>query len=313
MLPPISPDPSPSVTCVVLNLNGKELLLETLESLQAMTYDNFDVMVVDNGSEDGSQDAVKSRFPGTLLIENGENLGFGGGNNVGMAQALAAGRDWIFVLNNDIAVAPDLLTEMIAQARCDERIGVLCPKIYYYDQPDLLWYAGSRISFATGMIWHRGLRREDKGQFDQPLDTDYATGCALLVHREVLTKIGLFDPAYFPAYVEDADLSMRARLAGYRIVYVPKAKVWHKVSAFSGGGMTPLKTRLKVVHTLVFFQRYARWYHWLTIPLCVALGGAAFVARELLKGNFALIGALLRGFGSALILLFRGQGSEAEE
>lgn len=118
----------------------------------------------------------------------------------------------------------------------------------------------------------------------------------MLIKREVMEEIGLLDLIYSPMYSEDADYSARALRAGFRLVYVPSGKVWHKVSAFSGGGLTPLKTRLKVEHNFIFFKRYARWYHWLTIPFCI--GGAAFlfVLKELLKGNFGIVTALARGF-----------------
>jgi hypothetical protein len=290
----------PLVYCVILNLNGRDLLRETLQSIKQMTYPRFKIVVVDNGSTDGSPESVRSNYPDAMLIENGKNLGFGGGNNVGMQYALANGADWIFLLNNDILVDPNLLTELMKVATSGEKIGILSPKIYYLSEPNKFWYAGGKINYFTGIIAHRGIREQDRGQYDRIEDTDYVTGCAFLIKREVLEQIGMFDPVYHPIYSEDADLSVRATRAGYRLVYVPHAKLWHKVSASSGGGLTPFKTRLKVEHNLIFFKRYARWYHWLTIPWCIGGLAAIFVAKELLKGNFAIISALLQGFVKAL-------------
>lgn len=287
------------VYCIILNLNGKSLLLETLASVQQMTYPNFKIIVVDNGSNDGSQADVRRQYPQALLLENGKNLGFGEGNNVGMRYAIAHGADWVFLLNNDILVDSNLLSCLMKTAAGDTRIGILAPKIYYQSQPEKLWYAGGRVNFFTGVISHRGLRENDRGQYDQITDTEYVTGCAMLIRRAVLEQVGEFDPAYYPIYCEDADLSERARRAGYRLVYVPQATLWHKVSAFSGGGLTPFKTKLKVEHNLIFFRRYARWYHWLTIPWCIAALSLVFVGKELLKGNFGIIAALLRGFARA--------------
>jgi len=290
----------PLVHCIVLNLNGGDLPRETLQSLEQMTYANFKIIVVDNGSTDGSQALVCLNYPEAILIENGANLGFGEGNNVGIRYALDNNADWVFLLNNDIVVDSHLLTNLMTVAVADDKIGILGPKIYYHTEPARLWYAGGKVNYFTGVISHRGLREEDRGQYDRVEETDYVTGCAFLVKREVLETVGLFDPVYYPMYSEDVDLAVRAARAGYRLVYVPPGKLWHKVSASSGGGMTPFKTRLKVEHNLIFFKRHARWYHWLTIPWCVGALAAKFVASELFKGNFAIVSALLRGFVRAL-------------
>lgn len=291
---------SPLVYCVILNLDGRDVLVETVETVERMVYSNFRVVVVDNGSRDGSQEMVRSRFATVTLIENGKNLGFGGGNNVGLQYALEQGADWVFLLNNDITVAPDLLTELMAVTPSDGKIGILGPKIYYHSEPEKIWYTGGNINYFTGIISHRGLREEDRGQYDRLEATDYITGCAMLIKRGILEEIGMFDPVYHPIYTEDADLCVRVKRAGYRIVYVPKARLWHKVSSFSGGGLTPFKTTLKVEHNLIFFKRYARWYHWLTIPWFVGALALVFIGKELLKGNFRIVSALLDGFVKAM-------------
>jgi len=295
---------TPMVYCIVLNLNGRILLCETLDSLRKMTYPNFKVIVVDNGSTDGSQETVRTQYPWTELIENGKNLGFGGGNNVGMQYAIEQKAEWIFLLNNDIVVDPQLLSELMSVVVEDDRIGVAGPKIYYHSEPNMIWYAGGTINFWAGVVAHRGLRQIDHGQADITEETAFVTGCAFLVKREALEKVGLFDPAYHPAYTEDADLGERIHRAGYKLMYVPKGKLWHKVSAFSGGGLTPFKTQLKVEHNLIFFKRYARWYHWITIPFCIGAITLIFVLKGLLRGNFSIILALAKGFFGAIGRLF---------
>jgi len=296
----MKPVPLPSVYCVVLNMNGKTLLLESLESIMKMTYPNFKVVVVDNGSTDESPDAVRTQYPSVTVLENGKNLGFGEGNNVGIRYSLKQGAEWIFLLNNDIAVDPEMLTELMKAASSDELIGILSPKIYYYSEPNKIWYAGGKVNYFTGIISHRGLREMDSGQYDQVEETDYITGCAFLIKRKVVESVGMFDPIYFPIYSEDADWSVRTQRAGYHLVYVPHAKLWHKVSAFSGGGLTPYKTRLKVEHNLIFFKRFARWYHWITIPWCVGGMTIFFILKQLLKGNFKIITSLFKGFKDAI-------------
>ena len=129
----------PLVYCIILNRNGKELLAETLLSVGAMKYPSVKIIVVDNGSDDGSQAMVRKEFPGAELMENGRNLGFGPGNNVGMQRALDAGAEWLILLNNDIAVDPLMLDELMNVALSDQAIGALSPKIYYFTEPETLW------------------------------------------------------------------------------------------------------------------------------------------------------------------------------
>ncbi len=296
----------PLVYSIILNcgLNpdgrARNLLLATLDSVKQLSYPRNQIIVVDNGSVDGSQGAVRAQHRDVVLIENGRNLGYTEGSNVGLRYVLEQDVDWALLLNNDIAVDPGMLSEMMTVALSDERIGIVGPKIYYYDEPTRIWYAGGKISYFTGIISHRGIREADHGQYNVVEDTDYVTGCALLIKRKVLDSVGLLDPIYSPMYSEDADYSLRAKRAGFRVVYVPQAKVWHKVSASTGGGLTPLKTQLKVEHNFIFLMRYARWYHWFTIPWCVGAVALLFVVRGFLTGNFAVIGALLRGFAKAI-------------
>jgi len=300
------PAEKPLVYCIIINWNGKELLRETLDSVLQMDYPNAKVVVVDNGSTDGSQEVVRTSYPSVVLLENGKNLGFGGGNNVAIQFALERDAAWILLLNNDVSVDRSMLNGLMTIAVTDDRIGALSPKIYYHSPPDVIWYAGGRVNFWTGAVSHIGLRVKDRGQYDTVSDTEYISGCAFLARSAVLKQTGLFDAIYFPAYSEDADLSERIRRAGYRLVYTPSAKLWHKVSSSSGGGLTPFKAQLKVEHNLIFFKKYARWYHWLTIPWFVGAMTLVFVMREFFKGNFTIISALVRGFGKALRRLVAG-------
>jgi GT2 family glycosyltransferase len=149
----------------------------------------------------------------------------------------------------------------------DERsgVGVTGPKIYFYNPNDQIWFAGGEVFLARGVSRHIGIRERDTGQFEDQRDVDYITGCALMASREVFEAIGDLDPSYV-AYYEDVDFCMRARLAGFRIVYVPGGKVWHKISASTGGQMSRRKITRKLKSTWKFFGRYARPWHWLTIP-----------------------------------------------
>lgn len=252
---------------VILTWNGRDLTLECLESLASIrTTDTVIRIVVDNASNDGTVAAIRSRWGDDVtIIANATNEGFSRGNNAGIQRALDAGCDAVLLLNNDTVVDPDFLSEMAGALRADTAVGIAAPKIYYYAQRDQIWFAGGEVSLGRGTARHIGIRERDVGQHDTPRDIGYATGCALLARREVFQTIGLLDPSYM-AYYEDTDFCMRARRAGYRIRYVPAARVWHKISASSGGQLSRKKVMRKFRSTWKFFGRYARPRHWLTIP-----------------------------------------------
>jgi GT2 family glycosyltransferase len=303
------PSPAPFVYCVVLNYNGREVLGETLETLLAMTYPNFRVAVADNGSTDGSVAFVRERFPPVEVIENGGNLGVTGGRNAAMRYAIGRGADWVHHLDNDIKVHPELLTELMKAASADERIGILGAKILYHAKPGLLWYAGGTVNYWTGMVTHRGIREADTGQYDREEDTDYVVGCSFLMSKKLVDRVGYFDPVFNPFYTEDSDMCARALRAGFRIRYVPAALLWHRVSTSSGGVITPNRVMLKIEYNLIYFKRYARWYHWLTIPWCIGALSLVYLGREIGRGNFKVVPALFRGFRKAAGRLLGASGA----
>jgi GT2 family glycosyltransferase len=250
---------------ILVNWNGRNDTLECLASLRTLALQELKVIVVDNGSTDGSVDAIRSAHPWVEIVALGENRRFAGGNNAGISHALAAGADYVLLLNNDTFVAPDFAAQLLRRMTTEPHCGLVTPKIYYASSPDRLWFAGGEISFWTGTMRHIGIRQSDHGQYDVSRDIDYATGCCVLTSREVINNVGMLDESYF-IYTEDADWSMRIRKAGYRVVYEPAARVWHKVSVSSGGHLSFFKLRHKALSNLRFFGRHARWYHWLTFP-----------------------------------------------
>ena len=257
--------PAPLTYVIVVNWNGRDDTLECLASLGRVEYPLMRVLVVDNGSTDGSQDAIRREYPGVMLLETGSNLRFAGGNNAGIRYALANGAEQVALLNNDTTVDPGFLGSMTARMQSTPGAGVVAPKILYSAEPDRLWYAGGEISFWTGTMRHRGIRERDDGRYDEPCETGYATGCCFLTSRNTLERVGLLDESYF-MYAEDADWCMRARRAGLRVLYDPQARVWHKVSVSAGGHLSSFKLRNKFVSNFRFFSRYASWYHWLVFP-----------------------------------------------
>jgi GT2 family glycosyltransferase len=219
---------TPRVLIIVLCYNGAAVTLECLASLRRVDYGAFDVLVVDNASVDGTPAAVRERFPQTMVIETGMNLGFAAGNNVGLRYALDHGYDYALLLNNDTEVAPDFLTELVRLAESDPAIGAVGPTIYYFEQPDLIWSAGGVIDWRHGDSAMRGIGQIDRGQYGAPGPVDFVSGCALLCKRQVLKQVGLLDERFF-MYYEETEWCVRVARAGFRILQAPAARIWHKI------------------------------------------------------------------------------------
>jgi len=245
----------PLVFVVLLNWNGWRDTLECVESCRRLAYPDFRIIIVDNGSTDGSEAILRERCPDTEFIQTGANLGFAGGNNMGIRRALEQGADHVWLLNNDTVVAPDALASLVRVAEGDDRAGMVGSKIVYYDRPELLWYAGAVLDPARPhRPAHRGLREHDRGQYDTVEETGYVTGCSLLVRRAVLETAGLLDEGLF-LYFEDVDWCARARRAGWRLMYAPSSVVRHKESVSAGGAASPSVVYYTARNRLYFVKR----------------------------------------------------------
>lgn len=219
----------PSVAVIVLNWNGLEDTSACLASLGRVDYPSFRVVVVDNGSTDGSPARLLERFPNVTLIELERNLGYAGGNNAGLRHAIEMGVDYALLLNNDTEVAPEFLRQLVETAEADPRVGMVGPTIYYYDHPDVIWSAGGAIDWRRGKTWMVCLNEPDRGQCGtEPRIVDFVTGCAMLVRREVMERVGLLDERFF-LYYEEVEWCTRARRAGFKVLHLPAAHVWHKI------------------------------------------------------------------------------------
>jgi GT2 family glycosyltransferase len=224
-----APRQQPKVSIIMLVWNSYEVTRDCLLSLRKIDYPAFEVVLVDNGSVDSSGERLAREFPEIRLIRNEKNLGFTGGNNVGMRDALARGTDYLLLLNNDTIVAPNFLSELVQVAESDSLIGMVNPKIYYYEPSDKIWYAGGKYVRWKTFPVHFGLRQSDDGSYNQTQEVSFVTGCALLVKSEVARKVGLLDDIFFLSY-EDVDWSVRTLEAGYKAVYVPASVIWHRDS-----------------------------------------------------------------------------------
>ncbi|MDY0013837.1 MAG: glycosyltransferase family 2 protein [Rhodocyclaceae bacterium] len=243
------------VVTVLLNWNGKADTLACLDSLAAVTHPNHQVVVVDNGSTDGSVAAIKSACQDVLVLETGANLGYAGGNNVGIRWALEQGADFVFLLNNDTVVSPDIVDELVAAAASLPVHSVLGAKIYFYDEPTSLWFAGGTWDAQAADFDHIGFGCPDGKDYAFQREVDYVTGCALFASADTFRQVGLLDESFFLTY-EETDWCYRARRMGYRCFFIPGARLWHKVSASFGGAQSPLVTYFMVRNRLLWARRH---------------------------------------------------------
>jgi len=241
-------DFNPKISVVILNYNGMKFLEPCITSLLKSSYDDFEILVVDNGSKDDSVNFLRRRFPNEpklRIIALGKNYGFAMGNNIGYIYTNPKSK-FIFFLNNDTEVDKDCIKNIVKKMEEDEFIGAAQPKIRSLRNRNLIDAVGG-IADYHGKTWHRGSNEYDYGQYDSITETFYAQGAAIVVRRSVIEKVGLFDPHYF-MYYEETDLCWRIWLAGYKVAVIPEAIVYHY-----GGGSTTFKSS--------DYEKYFKFFH----------------------------------------------------
>jgi hypothetical protein len=291
----------PKVDVIVLAWNRRQDTLDCLESLSRLTYPNYRVIVVDNCSSDNTVELIAIQYPTVELIINNHNLGFSGGFNVGLRYALRRGTDFMLILNNDTISAPNLLDELIRHAE-PQSVGMVAPKIYYYDEPTRIWSVGGDCNPITLEMTHRGNGQSDRGQWEHVIKRDFLVGCALLMKRSMLEEIGLFDTGFYPAYYEDADFCLRARRAGFQLLLAPQAKLWHKVAMASGGIGSPQERYLMARQSVRYFRKYVRGWRWLIVLPYRLVSGFKTTWRLARQRRFDSIRAYWRGLRDGLKL-----------
>lgn len=216
------------IVFILVNYNGEELTAACINSLCNGTIVP-DILLVDNNSNRFNRSHFE-KYLNVTIIENSENLGFTGGNNIAIEYALNNSYEYIGLLNNDTVVDRYMVEELMA---CVKDNVLVAPKMFYYSQPNTIWYAGGYFNKYKGEAYHIGLGENDNGQFDEEREVDFATGCCWLAGRKVFETLGGLSDAFF-MYCEDTDFCLRCRRNGIKIIYVPKAKLWHKVGASTG-------------------------------------------------------------------------------
>lgn len=298
----------PRVCAVVLNWNGRDDTRRCLSSLALDGYPALEVVVIDNGSTDGSREAVQEEFPTVRCVQNALNVGIARAFNQGIDEAESSGATFVFFLNNDSTVEPGCLSALVLAAQAMPDAGLVVPLIIEQSldpasRPEV-WYAGGSYSLFLGVPEHMG-RHGDVPAREQrsspPREVTFATGCALLARLDLFERVGRFDERFF-AYAEDADLGIRARSQGFRILYVPWARVRHQVGATlrrTTGEAS--RFRLATANLLRLERKHARWYHW---PSFVVWFGGRWLlfltVRHGLRLDLPMVKAVWKGFAEGL-------------
>jgi len=255
---------APFVSIITLNYNQTEATCAFLESSRSLQYPHYEILVCDMASlSDPAEKIRKGNYPNTRLLKSRKNLGFAGGNNWGMRHAKG---DFLFIVNNDTEMTPDLLNRLLEPFASDPVIGVTCPKIRYYSNPNMIEYAGfNPMNVYTGRTTSIGLMEEDRGQYDMSRETSGAHGCAMMVKREVLEKVGMFAEKFF-LYYEEWDWSARIKKMGYRIWYTADAVIYHKES-LTVGKSNPIKVYYHTRNRILFMRRNSNAFQFAVFSL----------------------------------------------
>ncbi len=293
---------SPRVAILILNWNDLRNTVETLTSVRNLEYPNFEVWVVDNGSTDGSREAVASQFPEVRVILSPKNLGVAGGRNVGLEAILGRDHaDYVLILDNDVAVEPRLLDKLVAAAEAQPDLGIVGPIIYYYSDPRRIWSAGASIVFREVTAKSSAKNcLEKKGRAEKVERVECITGCCMLVKRRVFETIGRFNPQYF-LVGNETEFCYRAAKQGFASAIVTHAKLWHKVSVSTGGGYTPARAYFTGRSTILFLKEHGRPWNWVTTLAFAALSLPVAYLRERRGGNQQAVVKKLRGYLDGLL------------
>lgn len=295
---------SPLVYLIVLNWNHFQETIECVRSIKQLNYSDYRILVVDNKSENNSVKEIQRQIGSQIhLILNPSNLGFAAGNNVGIKFALKNDADYVVLLNNDTYINDaDMISELVNTLERDTSIGLACPSIFYQDKPSQPWYAGAVFS-----LWRGGGRHIQRLPSTRtPLDTDYATGCCVIASRRLLVEVGLLDENFF-LYQEDVDWSLRAKKAGFRVVYVPDAELIHKVSVSTRddrgvGTYSPQIVYYKFRNRILITRKHGNLLQkYLIWPILILFQSLYHAAAYIVLGRWKKLKAMLLGLRAGLI------------
>jgi GT2 family glycosyltransferase len=289
----------PRVGVVILNYNGRSLAEQCIRSVMKSVYANKEIILVDNASTDGSVEYLRAAFPDVVILSNSENLGVAGGRNRGFREAILRDNDYILSLDNDARIDGRLIEELVRIAESNPRIGVVGPKTYSDDGSETLQCTGGHITYTQNVCAQRGLGKIDRGQYDKIDDVDYFPGFGFMARREVFERLNFLDESFYGYGHEDTDFCLRAGRLGYRVVYVPKAVMWHQRSA-TVGGYSPRKKYLEAVNSVYFVRKYGNLRDRLRYAFFAGFGLIYALVMQTPRGNVKAVFAKARGIWDGL-------------
>lgn len=291
----------PSLAIIIVNWNGYDDTILSLNSLRNLTYKNYEVIVVDNGSEDDSGDRLKLDFDEITLLKNSENLGFTGGNNRGLEYALEKDFDLVMLLNNDTVVTPNFVQPLVTAISKPE-IGAVQPKILFNKEREVIWNVGSHFNYFWFYPKTRGGGKVDKGQYDRLMSIPWVTGCCFLISTSLIREIGLLDDQFF-IYYEDTDWSLRIRRQSLDLLVVPDSLIYHEVgsshkkrSSDGEGNLSPFAHYVTIRNHIFLLRKHHSVWNLPSGLIYQILKLIAYLAYFTLKGRPKKRRATLKGF-----------------
>lgn len=259
----------PLVYIILLNYNGYKDTIECIQSLEAINYTNYKILIIDNCSTDNSLNILQKKFPQYIVLETNENIGFAGGNNFGIKFAFDNNADYVLLLNNDTIVEKNFLYELVNSSEQESQLAVTIGKIYYFNENRRIWYAGGKVNEYKGNSIHFGYNQIDNGCYDEEKYVEFATGCCLLISRDIFLKVGFLNEDYF-LYYEDTDYCYKIRNEGINIKYCPTSIIYHKISS-STGRKSYLFQYYYFRNRLIFIKRHIKKFKKISAYLYVLI------------------------------------------
>jgi GT2 family glycosyltransferase/glycosyltransferase involved in cell wall biosynthesis len=282
----------PKVGIIVLNWNQKKVTEECISSLQKINYQSYKIFLVDNASTDGSMEYLKNKFGTSITyIQNEKNFGYAEGNNKGIQEVIKKNFDYILIMNNDVQVDKNFLTELVKVSNDHSEIGLVSPKVYYPGSEKKLQSVGGKIKWSFGEARLIGNLEKDKGQYDTLSEIDFASGVCVLAPTEIFQKVGMIPTDYY-MYGEDVDWSFRIKKAEYKIVVVPQSIIYH-FDSLSSKSDSPAKTYYYFRNCLIFMKKWASWLTWIYFIPCFAYKIIKMDLKYLITGKFSNIKSII--------------------
>ena len=301
----------PKIFVITLNWNGKPWLEDCLASVLGMDFPNYEVVMVDNGSTDGSVAFVRQRFPFVQIVENGSNLGYAQGFNAGLEYAAARGAENFLIMNNDTVIERSALAALVETAQSFPKAGFVTGKIYFYDQPNTLQTVGKKEDLIVWNGDHIGWLEKDVGQYETVEERVFLDDVMTLVDRRLYDEVGGYDPQFF-LQAEEFDWQARAKQTGWKFYYTPKAKLWHRVSMSMGGAGSPIgryfdtRSRMVVMARYMSLPRFLRYYFYTLFKVTDSLlRGLVQLDKKKIRPRLAM----WLGFWAGSLWLFHRQSA----